>query len=279
MNILKDKYLLAQSQEIDIKSEGQEANIDVSVNNNNNIIFGPNYSGFSIIDQSVFPPLTINMNENFLSGGATFNSSTGYVENLGTITIEFYIPENFGGSYNMQINYVLGSVISKAMLTVNATSTEETFYQTYNWNVQNAYVFNTKVELVEGKNSIIISAIQGKTAPWIGTIVITQMFFDNEVSIQDAKLLGSSNINDGFIVDSGFGVGDVTLTITDVPSTRQYNLLISYSSPVQSNNVYVYANNIYIGEPESFQQTNISAIAYKIIPINLNQGNNSIIIC
>ncbi|KEH98853.1 hypothetical protein Z962_10005 [Clostridium botulinum C/D str. BKT12695] len=173
MNILKDKYLLEQSQQKSINSKGEEVNLDLGVTANKNIIFGPDYTGFTISNNNVLPALQINMNNSFLSNGATLNSTTGYVQNLGDISMEIYMPENLGGNYNIQINYISGQQESHILLTVNSNSTDELFYATYNWQVENAYIFNTNINLLPGKNVIKISKIEGQLAPWIGTIYLS----------------------------------------------------------------------------------------------------------
>lgn len=403
MNILKDKYLLQQSQQKSINSKGEEVNLDLGLTANKNIIFGPNYSGFTISDSNVFPTMFIPMKPSYLSNGATINYETGYVQNLGDITIEIYVPKNFGGNYYIQINYISGAKETYASLTVNSTTKEETFYATYDWQAENAYVFNTNINLIAGKNIIKISKVAGKIAPWIGGItlaivdssyqpqyypkvikiqppaqqmedgfigpiggegayveesvnvpyagkymlnisyitgpnpvqllvgvngkagivnnipqsqspweanmvpfkidlnkgnnviklytnngakgpwigplILSKTFYNYPVYPFNTTLTGSSKNYRETIVYSGFGVGSISFTATNVPKSGQYNLIITYFSPVPINDVYIYINGKYIGQPQKFVFTDsINSVAYKIVPINLNQGNNTITI-
>ncbi|KEH98854.1 CBM35 domain-containing protein [Clostridium massiliodielmoense] len=179
----------------------------------------------------------------------------------------------------MTVSYLTGPSSKSLSVDINGKNTGTVYYLPESQPLWQANILDIQVTLNKGKNLIKFYTNNGIVGPWIGVVNIEKVFFIDAIYVGNATLKGSSTNNNGIIVYSGFGVGDISFNVTNVPKAGQYNLMIRYSCPVPANNVYIHVNGKYIGQVQSFFVTSsINSIAYKMIPVNLNQGNNTITI-
>ncbi|KEH98852.1 hypothetical protein Z962_10000 [Clostridium botulinum C/D str. BKT12695] len=205
----------------------------------------------------------------------------GFIGQIGVngAYLEESVDVPYIGNYVFYIPYLTGPTPVQLIIDTNGQNTGEVYKIPQSQPEWQANILEVQANLNKGSNLIKFYTNNNEKGPWIGPVIVSKIFYYYPVYPGNVTLTGSSNNDSGIIVYSGFGVGGISFTVTNVPKTSQYNLLINYSSPVLSNNVYIYVNGQYIGQPQSFSTTNsINSIAYKIIPINLNQGSNTITI-
>ncbi|EDS78353.1 hypothetical protein CBC_A1241 [Clostridium botulinum C str. Eklund] len=258
MNILDDKYILGQSQKDQIIGEGQEIDVNLSLISNNKPIFAPEYGEFIVYDKNIFPPITLNTVDMVLSDGATLNSTTGIIENLGTVTVYIDIPSGYAGTYKIQMDYLSGNGNSNVLISVNGGEDQIcTFYSTYDWQPQDAYVFATNLTLVEGINVLKISPNPGKPTPWLGDIdlIILNSPYAPQFYTTLSKIIPPASILQGGFI-AGIGVnGAYVIEDVVVPYAGTYNLNMVYLTGTSARTIDVDINGKWTGQTYNLPQS------------------------
>ncbi|KEI00027.1 hypothetical protein [Clostridium botulinum] len=290
MEIHSDKYILGQSINKTIEDSQKEIRLDLSLQpNTTELLLGPQYDSFTVIETGQVPPIEINATQGILGGGASIAPNGQFVQGLGVsfgADVSVIIYTIVAGNYNLKLQYLSGNQLTTLLINVAGAATGTTYRmpKTTNWDVGNANTVTIPLTLAKGRNLIKFYNNSGTASPWIGNLK-----FLLKTSSTISMKAGSGNVvGPAFVLANGYvgAIGDnggyVTVTV-NAPKSSVYTLGIQYLSgdtaTYINRTLKIDVNGVNTGSVYTFPNTgnwDLTSSQIYDVDINLNQGNNTV---
>ncbi|MEF9952999.1 MAG: carboxypeptidase regulatory-like domain-containing protein [Clostridium sp.] len=231
-------------------------------------------------------PISVNASSGTLSGGASVDPITGFVNGIGgsssgTDTLTVNVP--FDGKYTVALTYINPSTTKPLKIDVNGVSTGLTYSipRTNGTTLADALSYTINLNLQKGSNTVKLYGDGASAAPSIGKVTFRAGAYTGNVDTASSNLSGSASINPttGFVTGVGtIGSGSAEFSI-NAPLGGVYRLGISYLSPVTSRTFGIQVNGTSTGTIYSAPLTAGATVGDASIlnaNITLISGNNTV---
>ncbi|MPQ44476.1 carboxypeptidase regulatory-like domain-containing protein, partial [Clostridium tarantellae] len=266
--------------------------------NGDGVNYAPNIGTFTISPSVEIPLTEYNIANGILENGAIKDSSTEFLTNVGGLkdgSSTVIVNAINSGRHSLEISYICKNDDKSLKIDVNGINIGVyTLPMTVNYTVEDAEVFNIKVNLNEGDNIIKFHGNGIDNAPDLGEFTITPIsesiinsvtpyFSNNEYAIGSYPLskgyfLGGATVDysTGLVKNIGGPYeGSCTINVY-VNSAGNYLLRTQYSSLYKESYILYEVNGRPTGLLYLVQKTDFNQLALTSTKVYLNVGYNTI---